>query len=211
LREKVPVFITIVVGILVILKFFLNVPQVKDVTDEIEQWCLILTAVAGILGVLNILRVNLRIVRRRGSDWQYKIVLIVSMLMMIIVGLVNIIRRGDVSIGSEFYYLFVNIVMPLGATMYALLAFYIASAAFRAFRARNVRAFLLLISGTLVMIGRVPLGAAISPIFPRLAEWLMTVPNAAGQRGLIIGAAMGVVVTGLRIIIGIERPYLKGN
>lgn len=204
-------FITIVVGILVILKFFLNVPQVKDVTDEIEQWCLILTAVAGILGVLNILRVNLRIVRRRGSDWQYKIVLIVSMLMMIIVGLVNIIRRGDVSIGSEFYYLFVNIVMPLGATMYALLAFYIASAAFRAFRARNVRAFLLLISGTLVMIGRVPLGAAISPIFPRLAEWLMTVPNAAGQRGLIIGAAMGVVVTGLRIIIGIERPYLKGN
>jgi len=204
-------FITIIIGILVILKFFLNVPEVKGVADEVEQWCLILMAVAGILGVLNILRVNLHIVRRRGNDWRYKIVLIVSMLMMILVGIINIVQRGDVSIGSEFYYLFINIVMPLGATMYALLAFYIASAAFRAFRARNVRASLLLISGTLVMIGRVPLGAAISSIFPRIAEWLMTVPNAAGQRGLIIGAAMGVIVTGLRILVGIERPYLKGD
>ncbi len=90
-------------------------------------------------------------------------------------------------------------------------AFFIASAAFRSFRAHDFRAALLLASGVVVMIGRVPLGASISPIFPNLAGWLMAYPNAAGQRALYIGAALGVLATGLRVISGIERPYLRGE
>ena len=70
---------------------------------------------------------------------------------------------------------------------------------------------ILLVSGAMVMIGRVPLGASISSLFPKLADWIMSVPNAAGQRGMIIGAAMGVIATGLRVLVGIEKPYLKGE
>jgi hypothetical protein len=211
LRVKVPVLITIVAGVFMILKFFLDVPLVTLIADELEQWCLIIAAVAVILGVGNILRINLKVILRRGEDWPYKLVLVGSMLLMILVGIIDLIRRGDVEAGSMFRFMFDYVMVPLSATVFALLAFFIASAAFRAFRARNVRATLLLVAAALVMIGRVPLGAEISGYFPKVADWLMTVPNAAGQRGLIIGAALGVIATGLRIIFGIERPYLRGE
>ena len=210
-RDRVAVFITTIVGMFMISKFFLKLPWIKGVADEMEQWCLIVFAMAIILGVANILRVNLKLVLKKGKDWPYKLVVVVSMLGMILVGIVDLLMRGNISTGSAFQYLFDTVVVPLSATMFALLAFYIASAAFRAFRARNIRAGLLLVSGSLVMIGRVPLGAALSPLFPKLADWIMAVPNAAGQRGLIIGAAMGMIATGLRVIFGIERPYLRGD
>jgi len=211
LKQRAPVIITIVAGTFMVLKFFLELSWIKAIADELEQWCLIVIAMAIILGVANILRVNMRVVLKRGRDWQYKLVVVISMLVMALVGIIDLIFRGNVAAGGGFQYLFDYVLTPLSATMFALLAFYIASAAFRAFRARNTGAVLLLFSGALVMIGRVPLSAALSSYFPKLADWIMAVPNAAGQRGLIIGAAMGAIATGLRVIFGIERPYLRGE
>jgi hypothetical protein len=211
IKVRVPIAITIIVGVFMILKFFLTVDWITSTANEIEQWCLIVFAMAVVLGVVNIFRINMKVIYRKGPDWQYKLVLVVSLIGITIIGIYDLIVRGDISVGSNFQYLFDYIVVPLSATMFALLAFYIASAAFRAFRARNVRAAILLFSGAIVMIGRVPLGATLWNKFPVIADWIMAVPNTAGQRGLIIGAAMGVIATGLRIIFGIERPYLKGE
>jgi hypothetical protein len=94
--------------------------------------------------------------------------------------------------------------------MFSLLAFFVASAAFRAFRASNWRATLLLTSAFLVMLGQVPIGAMIWDKIPLAKVWLMSIPNTAGQRAVMIGAAMGVVATSLRMIFGIERSYLGG-
>jgi len=101
-------------------------------------------------------------------------------------------------------------VVPMGATMFSLLAFFVASAAFRAFRASNWRATLLLASAFIVMLGRVPIGGMIWKQIPVISEWMMQVPNMAGQRAVMIGAALGVVATSLRMIFGIERSYLGG-
>lgn len=211
LKVKIPTLMTIVVGVFIISNFFLTIPWVKTVADELNQWGMIVFAMALVLGFANILRVNLKVIRRRGADWPYKIVLVAGMLIVAGVGTLDLWRLGHVSIGSRFYVLYMYVYTPLGSTMFALLAFFIASAAFRAFRARSMRAALLLISGALVMIGRVPLGEVLWSAFPKITGWLMAVPNAAGQRGLIIGAAMGMIATGLRIIFGIERPYLRGE
>ncbi len=83
-----------------------------------------------------------------------------------------------------FQFFFDNFYFPLSATIFALLAFYVASAAFRAFRAKNVHATLLLIAAVIVMIGRVPIGGYLWKGFPWLQEWLMTWPNTAGQRAI---------------------------
>lgn len=114
---------------------------------------------------------------------------------------------------------FGRIYNPLSATMFSLLAFFVASAAFRAFRAKNLHATLLLVAAVLVMIGRVPVGGLLHvPLddgsvwrpLVWIQDWLMTWPNAAGQRAIQMGAAIGMIATGLRVIFGIERPYLKG-
>jgi hypothetical protein len=106
-------------------------------------------------------------------------------------------------------YLYTYSIVPLQATMFALLAFFIASASYRAFRARNLVATLLLVSAVIVMLGRVPIGAAISSFFPAAQEWIMDWPQLAAKRGIQIGAALGAVSMALRIILGIERSYLS--
>jgi len=67
--------------------------------------------------------------------------------------------------GSLFWWIFNYIFTPLSASMFALLAFFVASASYRAFRIRNFEATLLLSAGIILMLGRVPVGQMISPWF----------------------------------------------
>jgi hypothetical protein len=113
--------------------------------------------------------------------------------------------------GRAFKWLYDHVFAPCNATMFALLAFFIASAAFRAFRARNVEAALLLGAAILVMLGRVPIGRLVSESFPYIADWLVDVPNNAGRRAIMMGAALGAVATGLRVILGLERSHLGAD
>ncbi|MCK4655598.1 MAG: hypothetical protein KAT85_01165, partial [candidate division Zixibacteria bacterium] len=101
-----------------------------------------------------------------------------------------------------------NMNAPMMSTMFSMLAFFIASAAYRAFRARTLEATILLITATIVMLGRVPLGRAIFSYLPQVTDWIMNYPNLSVQRGIIIGAALGAASMSLRIILGIERTYL---
>ena len=115
--------------------------------------------------------------------------------------------------GSIYDWLFNYIDSPMMETMFAMLAFYIASAAYRAFRARNAEATLLLITATVVMLWRIPMGEAFLRLFSDslpgyINMYVMNGFNVAVQRGIIIGAALGAASMSLRIILGIERTYM---
>lgn len=126
--------------------------------------------------------------------------------------------------GSKTYYrwIFYTFFTPLSATMFALLAFFVASASYRAFKIRNAEATVLLVSGVLIMLGRVPLGAFLTAWtqkipwlswlhLPTIQEWLYQYPNAAGARAIMIGIGLGIVGTSLRVILGIEKSFMGGD
>ena len=94
------------------------------------------------------------------------------------------------------------------ATMFSMLAFFLASAAYRAFRARTVLATILLFTAVIVMLGRIPMGQHMIEQLPGWVNWVMMVPNIAVQRGIMIGAGLGAASLALRIILGTERSYL---
>ncbi|UCE25424.1 MAG: hypothetical protein JSU74_05095 [Candidatus Zixiibacteriota bacterium] len=109
---------------------------------------------------------------------------------------------------TMFRAFFDNILIPIFATMFSLLAFFIASAAYRAFRARNVMATLLLLAALIVMLRFNPYFGPVSPYVNKASNWLMNVPNLAAQRAIVIGIGLGIVATSLKVMLGIERGYM---
>jgi hypothetical protein len=112
--------------------------------------------------------------------------------------------------GTSFDWMYQYIFNACGATMFSILAFFIASAAYRTFRAKSREATILLIAAIIIMIG-VPIGSLISEAVPGIVNWIMEVPNTAAQRGILLGICLGSIATSLRIIFGIERGYLGGG
>ncbi len=181
------------------------------------DWAQIVGAFALVLGIGSLFRTHWDKIRRRRRGYGYSTVTLASFALMVWAGIFYGSGQGPlakrlltVESGRLFEWLFNNIDVPLDATMFALLAFFIASAAYRTFRARNVEATLLLITAIIVMLGRVPLGEMIYDKMPAVYEWIMQYPAVAGKRGILFGVALGSIATSLRIILGIERSHLGG-
>ena len=205
MRLFLPLLVTFLCGILMILHFFVPHRPVSTLGDGLTDWYMIVASAAIFLGSANLIQVHIHRSSPRARNWRYRPVVLAGFAAMMAAGL-----AWGVEENRPFDYMFQTMVVPMGATMFSLLAFFVASAAFRAFRASNWRATLLLASAFIVMLGRVPIGGLIWKHIPDISEWMMQVPNMAGQRAVMIGAALGVVATSLRMIFGIERSYLGG-
>lgn len=217
MRTTVPVIVAFLVGLVVVVGwFFSDGSPPGNLKAEFQQWSTIIGGFTLILGVVSIVRVNSAAIARRKKDWPYKLLTLLAVFAM---GIPAILPKswsplfGTASGTSIYDWMFENMQRPMMATMFALLAFYIASAAFRAFRARSPEATLLLITAILIMLWRVPMGEAFLRLLPgSIAEglntYVMNGVNMAVARGIIIGACLGAASMALRIILGIERTYM---
>ena len=214
-KRHLPIFLTAAIGILTILSFFIPHPYVANPAQWLLDWAIVTVASGYVLGAANVLMVIGQEAIKRKTDWPYKIVLLLSMIAMMIVGFFLSGGTHFLDASTKFSWAYNNLYVPMQSTMFALLAFFIASAAFRAFRIRTIDAGLLAVAALVVMIGRVPIGQWITrdlPIdfqLPTWASWLLEWPQNAAKRGIAIGAGLGVMATGLRIILGIERNYMR--
>lgn len=223
-KTQIPIAIVFVVGMLTLVQWFVPHWPFDQIQVHMTQWFDIIAVFAVILGGLNLLKLQFQKVASRQKDWPYAMVTIVGFLMMMMYGFSPLgapegIRLGDhlQAEGSHFRWMFFNVFTPLSATMFALLAFFVASASYRAFRVRNAEATLLLVAGIILMLGRVPLGAKLTGFLPHfmqlptVQEWIYAVPNVAGARAIMIGIGLGMVSTSLRFILGIEKSFLGGD
>jgi len=220
MKRQVPLLITFFVGTLLIFSVF--IPPMENVGENFTLFFDIIAVFAFFLGGGNLVRVHVNKLRRQKKDWAFSIVTLVGFFFMLIVGLFKIGNAGGIAAsvtaeGSVFQTTFVSVLTPLQSTMYALLAFFVASASYRAFRAKNSEATLLLVAAFIILLGRTPLGLMLTSWvpdsfsilqIPNLAIWIMNSPNLAGQRAIIIGIGLGVVSMSLRLILGVERTYL---
>ncbi len=190
-------------GVLLFLLFFVHSPIADKITLKIttDYWQVIY-AFALIVGSVSFLRVNL-IGIQRGQDSPYRIVGIAGLLAMPVLALIWGID-GD----SPFIWMFENVQAPMQATVFALLAFFVASASLRGFRARSVQATVLLLSAALILLNRSSLESASSATLTTVSDWLRNYPSMAARRAILIGIGLGSLTTSLRVIAGIERTWL---
>ncbi len=223
MRTIVPVIVAFLAGFVMIVSFFFSPERtfLGRIESEVLVWVTIVGGFTLLLGVVSITRVNWHAVRIKKEGWVYNLLTLLSIFVMAIPAILPASWSplfGDAE-GSIYDWLFFHVDYPMMATMFAMLAFYIASAAYRAFRARNPEATLLLVTATLVMLWRIPMGEAFliqvgdTLLFgynlpESINTYIMNGANLAVQRGILIGAALGAASMSLRIMLGIERTYM---
>jgi len=208
-------------GIYYVLEFFLP-PKIffwrnplSDYLAPVGDFLLVISQFAIGVGILNLLKHHLQQVGQKKPGWMFSIALLLSFLVMLVVGFWNYYKPNGWST-PVFDILFNRLYMPLGSTVFSLLAFYLVTAAYRAFKIKTVEAGMLVLSACLVMLGQVPVGIWLTSWLPdtgtlsflrmeHIVAWLLHIANTAGVRALMLGASIGAIAMALRVWLGIER------
>lgn len=240
-RRAIIVTVTFLAGLFFAAEFFLPVdsgePPSNFLTPAIQPAQNVLQIIGALalgLGTFGLVRLHLRNAVQKRAQWGYSIVLLVSFVVMATLSILNtlaekeIVERGPV-LNRAFSILFDYTLVQLDAAMFSLIAFYIFSAAYRAFRIRSIEASILMFTAMLVMIGVVPLGAFISYTLlglpeagapeganfltqlehsiglPKIANWVLTQLNAPAQRAIEFGVGIGGLAMAIRLWLSLER------
>ncbi len=235
MSKTVPVLIASLVGCLMIVAYFS--PLLLPWRQSAEEWYTIVATIAMLLGGLNLCVHHLKKISDREAGWGFSAVTLAAFGITVVVGLLKIgvvpesVKHLDHTWsgqfqqeGSAFWWIYQYLFSPIVSTMFAMLAFYVASAAFRAFRAKNFEAVLLLLTALIVLIGQtkdreitslfmpVPTDGSLPNVpIADLTEFIRKTFVTAGQRAIMIGVALGVVATSLRLLLGLDRSYLGGD
>jgi hypothetical protein len=289
-KRTIPLIIAALVGVLMIATYF--VPYTEKWGADAMDMFIVLASAAMVLGAGNLVLLNLSKISGKREGWGFAVITLLAFFVTLVIGLAKIgalptpAAPGNawsgsvVQEGTPFWWIFKFGITPLTATMFAMLAFYIASAAFRAFRAKNLEATLLLGTAFVVLLGQIYFGVWVTSFLPDLESYVMSFPEAtrnvvlaiglqveagvplseivikgvkyasmsadqqaiaaqtseyiggwwyqllnglrlenltqvildvpqkAGNRAIMIGIALGIVSTSLKVILGVDRSYL---
>ncbi|MCS6896671.1 MAG: hypothetical protein NZM29_01750 [Nitrospira sp.] len=211
LRRQLPLLITLIAGLTMAGQYYVPHPASEELLTSVTKWLQIIGGFALVLGVSSLFHQHAIKIRRREAGWGYSLVLYAGMLGTIAVGLWADGKESLDGVLTSFGWVYNYMMVPLQGTMFAILAFFIASAAYRSFRARSREAAVLLMAAVIVMMGRVPLGEYVLPLSGDLSQWILNVLNASVRRAILIGVSLGAVALSFKIIFGVERSYLGGG
>jgi cytochrome bd-type quinol oxidase subunit 2 len=209
MHRQFPLILVFILGVAMALQEFIPLDLAKHFKEFALDWTIVIGVFAMGLGLWSLTKVSMERIQRRAENWQYSIITLAGMLAMMAFSFWGWAQGGieNALNGYMFVQFFDYVMVPIQSTMFALLAFFIASAAYRAFRARSVLASLLLVAALIVMLRVVYMGPLSEPVAD-VAGWIINVPNLAAKRAIVVGVGLGIVATALKVVLGIERTYL---
>jgi hypothetical protein len=202
-RREIPIVLAAGFGISQLVEYYYSDPTLSLLATTGRNWALIIASIAVGVGAVVLISQWVRPLLRRSKEWPFFLWGLVLLAVTIIAGLLP-------PLGTNQYvtWIYNSIFQPVSATLFATLAFFIFSAAFRSFRTRTKEATLMLIAAFLVMLRNAPALQASWPGFTVISDWIFNVPTKAGERAILIGAAVGIILLGLRIFTGRERAVM---
>jgi len=197
--------ILLVVSLAILFDFAFRNPALQSLATDLNNWAVVVGAFALGIGAYSLILRHGGIIAKKRSMWPYSLLLLVTMLVFVVTGLIT----GSIT-SPQYNWIYSTFVMPVSSTLYGMNAFFIASASYRAFKARSWEALVLLVSAIFLMLKNAPIGGVISPVLPQIGGVIWDFAGATGMRALLIGIGIGTLALGLRVIIGQEKTPLGG-
>ncbi|OGR42179.1 MAG: hypothetical protein A2X35_06765 [Elusimicrobia bacterium GWA2_61_42] len=216
MKKHIPLAIVMVTGVLTLVSYYVPNKLSVNYIETLSQWENIVVAFAFLLGLISLFFSHYNKISRKADGWGYSVFVFVGFLAMVLPAYLShgkqMTDAGLTPLGWSFKFIY----NALSGTMFAVLAFYIVSTAYRSFRIKSMQAFVLFVAAFILILGKVPLGQIIwdsvlgwtGQGVSDVIEWIMQVPAVAGKRGIMIGISIGAIVTSLKIIFGIEKQYM---
>ena len=188
-------------GLIVLLGYFYPVGMLTNLRILLTDWAVIIAAMAVLVGILNLVFVQMEKIRSRQKNGMYGGLLVVSLIVTFGLGLL---------FGPENQFMRVAVdavIMPVEASLMAILAVTLVYASIRLLRRRaDVMTVIFLLVAVIFLIAVMP-----TPLGPIPGDWIIIqfagLFSHGGARGLLIGIALGTLLTTLRVLFGIDRPY----
>jgi hypothetical protein len=188
-------------GLIVLLGYFYPIEMLTQLRIMLTDWSIIIAAMAVLIGIANLVFTQMDRIRTRQKNYIYGVLLVLSLIVTFGLGLV-------LGPENQFMRLAVDaVIVPVEASLMAILAVTLVYASIRLFRRRaDVMTVIFLVVAVIFLIANMP-----TPIGPIPGDWLIMqfagMFSSGGARGLLIGIALGTLLTGIRVLFGIDRPY----
>jgi len=182
--------------------YFLDVPVLDTFANKLSMIVAVQTCVALVLSLYSQTKRNIILVNQRTHGWPYRLYEVAAIYVMIFLGL----AFGQSS--QHYQWIIESLYISCDSVIYSILAFYMASAGARAFRARSPQAALLLIVGVIVLMGQAPVTGAFAPWMMDIRLYFTSTFATAGARMFTISVTVGAIVLGVRMLLGKEAAAL---
>jgi hypothetical protein len=192
--------IAIAAGILILGGYFF--PALSGIQTLLLNWAIILTGVAALVGIFNLISVHSDKVRRGEKGGIYSALLVVSLIATFFLGIFLRPEHGAMRAVMN------GIIIPSEAALMGILTISLLYAAIRLLRRRvDVMSILFFLTAVFLLLGSATLPFGDIPVIGTLARWVTQIWVLGGVRGILIGVALGALTTGLRVLFGADRPY----
>jgi hypothetical protein len=204
MKAPLTTIVAILSGLIVLLAYFLPIPVLNNVSQLIINWAVSLSGMAILVAIISLVSAHWQKLRQKRSQDRYSILVIFGFFLTLLFGL---ILGGPGN--SDYQKVVTQIILPIEAGLLGVLAAGLVYAGVRLYRANrgwmifvfgiSTVLFLLLYSGVFTSGVDIPIVKESLGILQRLPD--------AGGRGILIGLALGAIATGVRILLGVDRPY----
>jgi len=214
-RAPFSVSIAIGVGLIVLLGYFFGANASGQPTmlgilrDYFLRGAVVVAGVALLVGVFNLTSAHARKIRR-AEGAPYSLITVLSLLITLLVGAYDLARTYAQGIpGLQFTrWIFENIQLPVETSLMAVLALTLTYAITRLFKHRlNFMSGVFVLTVFVLLFSAIPALALRFDLVAEIRSWILEVPAVGGARGLLLGVALGTIATGIRILVGADRPY----
>lgn len=208
LKSPVATAIAIGVGVIVLAGYF--VPSIESIRFIFLRTGLVLAAVALLVGIINLASVHIKKIGGESENSGYSLILLISLLVTLVIGIIDMTQTylfGQPNFQMTNW-VFTNIQLPIETSLLAVTAISLIYAAASILRKRmDIYTIIFFFIVLLILLGSFSIPPATIPFLGVIRDWIMRVPALGGARGLLLGIALGTITTGIRILMGTDRPY----